>query len=166
VTSICGTEGKAFQRGLTIGIFWTGPWTGEVDCRVRTCEVDLFVGYLRIVSLPQDGAFLLQGTGVVPDYHVVFVGPCLCVVVRSLEQDFRPTFVSGLTVSDAILCLIGGWCVMVNNDNFAVSVVVDWALAGMATVGVFAVAEFDMVYICEFRSAVRHGSSFLWLSRL
>ena len=47
---------------------------------------------------------------------------------------------------------------MVDYDNFAVPVVVDWALSGMPTVGLFAVTEFDMVHICEFwADTVRHG---------
>jgi hypothetical protein len=46
-------------------------------------------------------------------------------------------------------------------DNFAVAVVVDWALSGMPTIGVFAVTEFDMVNVCEFwYNAVHCASSY------
>ena len=45
--------------------------------------------------------------------------------------------------------LIGSGCMVVDDDNLAVSVVVDRALSGMPAVGVFAVAEFDVVHVCQ-----------------
>ena len=49
-------------------------------------------------------------------------------------------------------------------DNFAVAVVVDWALSGMPTIGVFAVTEFDMVNVCEFWFDAVHRASSLFSS--